>query len=227
MPPLPRRSVVLALGAAACTARVPLDRAGSARLGTIGLVTPAVAAAPTAPTNLPLMVPFGSLGRFVDAALEAERNRRLAEALRSAGYRAAGRWTMHLTLALASAGYRPVEVPAARFALDFLARHPPAEVDAYLDTVVAEYGFVADTPDGRFVPFAAVSVRLADRRGRVLFQDRLVMNALRPFDAVPVTGPAEPVLAGEGLFIDHADRAADGVDAALAMMATHVAARLR
>mgnify|MGYP007060992196 FL=1 len=219
---------MLALGAgvAACDARVPLDR-GAPRLRTIGVVSPAVAATPAAPTNLPLLFAFGSMGRFVDAALEGERDRRLAEVLRGAEYRALDRWTTHLTLALAAAGYRPVAVPIARFDLAFLARYPPAEVDAYLDTVMPEYGFVADTPDGPFLPFAVVSMRLADPRGRVLLQERLVANALRPFDAVPVAGPAEPRLAGEGLFTHHADRVVDGVDAALGMMATHVAAQLR
>jgi hypothetical protein len=229
MRPWTRRSVVLALGApaAGCDARVPLDRAAPVPLRTIGVVSPAVAATPAAPTNLPVVVAFGSIGRFVDAALEAERDRRLAAALRGAGYHALERWTAHLTLALAAAGYRPVAVPVARFDLDFLARYPPAEVDAYLDTVVPEYGFVADTPEGPFLPFTAVRVRLVDPRGRVLFQERFVSNAPRPFEAVPVAGPAEPRLAAEGLFTQGADRVVEGVDAALGMMAAHVAARLR
>ncbi|MFN7129078.1 MAG: hypothetical protein ACK4OJ_08435, partial [Brevundimonas sp.] len=49
-----------------------------------------------------------------------------------------------IALALAEAGHRPVAVPIVRFDLAFLAQYPPAEVDAYLDTVVPEYGFVAD-----------------------------------------------------------------------------------
>lgn len=225
---LSRRSVLVALGAAGagCDPRVPLDRT-AVPLRTIGVVSPAVAATPAAPTNLPLVFAFGSIGRFVDAALEAERSRRLAALLRSAGYRALDRWTTHLTLALAEAGYRPVAVPIARFDLEFLAQYPPAEVDAYLDTVVPEYGFVADTPDGPFLPFAAVSVRLADPGGRVLLQERFVSNAIRPFEAVPVAGPAGPRLAGDGLFTRDADRVVEGVDAALGMMASHVAAQLR
>ncbi len=219
---------MLALGAGvgACDARVPLDRT-AAPFRTIGVVSPAVAVTPAAPTNLPLLSAFGSMGRFVDAALEGERDRRLAEVLRSAEYRALDRWTTHLTLALAAAGYRPVAVPVARFDLAFLARYPPAEVDAYLDTVVPEYGFVADTPDGQFLPFATVSVRLADPGGRVLLQERFVSNAVRPFEAMPVAGPAEPRLAGEGLFTHDTDRVVEGVDAALGMMASHVAAQLR
>jgi hypothetical protein len=229
MRPCLRRGVLLALGAglAACGARVPRDRAAMAALSTIGVVSPAVAATPAAPTNLPLMLPFGSIGRFVDAALEGERDRRLAEALHAAGYRALDRWTGHLTSALAEAGFRPLAVPVARFDLDFLVRYPPAEVDAYLDTVVPEYGFVADTPDGPFLPFAAVSVRMVDPRGRVLLQERFVSNAIRPFEAVPVAGPAEPRLAGEGLFTRDADRVVEGVDAALGMMAAHIATGLR
>lgn len=225
----PRRRVVLALGAAVagCDTRVTLDRAAPVPLRTIGVVSPAVAATPAAPTNLPLVFAFGSIGRFVDAALETERDRRLAEALRGAGYSALERWTAHLTLALAAAGYRPVAVPIARFDLDFLARYPPAELDAYLDTVVPEYGFVADTPDGPFLPFAAVSVRLADPRGRVLLQERFVSNAVRPFEAVPVAGPTGPRLAAEGLFAQDIDRVVEGVDAALGMMAAQVASALR
>jgi len=228
MAPWPRRRVLVALGVAAagCDTRVPLDRQAPP-LRTIGVVSPAVAATPAVPTNLPLMFAFGSIGRFVDAALEAERSRRLAELLRGAGYRALDRWTRHLTLALAEAGHRPVMMPIARFDLAFLAQYPPAEVDAYLDTVVSEYGFVADTPDGPFLPFAAVAVRLVDPRGRVLLQERFVSNAIRPFEAVPVAGPAEPRLAGEGLFMQDVDRVVEGVDAALGMMASQLAAQLR
>jgi hypothetical protein len=228
MQPWWRRSVMLALGAAAagCDARVPPQPAAPVPLRTIGVVSPAVAATPAAPTTLPVVAAFGTIGRFVDAALEAERDRRLGAALRGAGYSALERWTKHLTLALAAAGYRPVAVPAARFDLDFLARYPPARVDAYLDTVVPEYGFVAATPEGPFLPFAAVRVRLVDPRGRVLLQEHFASNAVRPSGAVPVAGPVAPRLAGEGLFTHDADRLVEGVDAALGMMAAHVAARL-
>lgn len=224
-----RRATVIGLGAAlaGCGARAPLDRGGAAGLGSIGIVSPAVAATPSVPTNLPLMLMFGSLGRFIDASLEAERDRRLAEALRSAGYRALERWTAHLTFALASAGYRPVVVPVARFDLDFLARYPTSPVDAWLDTVVSKYGFVADTPEGPYLAFAAVAIRLVDARGRVLVQERFVSNAVRPFEAVPVPGPAAPRFAEVTGFAEDPDRAAEGVDAALAMMAAQVAAALR
>lgn len=228
-----RRRAVLACGAAlaGCAPRTARQTTPRAPRGdapaTIGVVSPAVAATPTAPTTLPVMVMFGSLGRFVDAALEAERDRALAEALRRAGYRAAERWTGHLVFALASSGIRPVEVPVARFALEFLARPPAVGLDAVLDTVVPEYGFVAALPEGPYVPFAVAAARLSGRAGELLFEDRLVLNAARPFDAAPLAGPAEPRFADPAEFALHPGRVAEGVDAALAALAAALAARLR
>ena len=118
------------------------------------------------------------------------------------------------------ASYRPTD-------LAFLERYPPSGVDAYLDTVVAEYGYISETPDGTFRPFAAVQVRLASPRGQVLFQDSLVSNAFRPFGTVQVAGPTSPSFATPLLFPLDPDRAAEGVDAALGAMARQVVARLR
>lgn len=182
---------------------------------------------PSAPTDLWLSIPFGQIGRFVDAALQAERDRRLAWALVSAGYDAAARWTGHLTSALLALGVEPLPVPAARFGLDLLASYPAAEVDAYLDTVLAEYGFSAATPEGPFIPFGIVTLRLALPDGRVVLQDRLVMNAFRPFGGARIAGPSEPRFATAELFPLDFTRTAAGVDAALAALARQVAARLR
>lgn len=195
--------------------------------GRIGVVTPAVAGAPAAPTDLWLSVPFGHIGRFVDAALKAERDRLLAWALVSAGYDAAARWTEHLTAALLAAGFRPLPVPAGRLALDLLATYPPAEVDAYLDTVVPEYGFSGGAPEGPFIPFGIVVMRLALPDGRIVLQDQLVMNTFRPFDGQRIAGPSEPSFENAQLFPFDFMRAAEGVDAALAALARQVVARLR
>lgn len=219
-------TLLAGLGAAACGARIGLDRRRAEGLRRIGVVTPAVSAAPSAPTEIWLNAPFGHIGRFVDAALEAERERLLAWALASAGYDAGGRWTAHLTAALATAGFRPVAVPAARFDLAFLDHYPAAEVEAYLDTVVPEYGFIADAPEGPYIPYAMTELRFVLPGGRVLLQDRLVLNAFRPFGAQRVAGPAGPGFANAEQFPYDFARAAAGVDAALRAMAGRVAERL-
>jgi hypothetical protein len=227
---LPRRllaALVVGPAVAGCETRVGLNRARSRQLGRIGVVTPAVAATPAVPTEVWLSAPFGSIGRFVDAALQAERERLLAAALEHSVYRAGERWSAHLQAALIAAGFVPVVVPVARFDLAFLERYPPAGAEAYLDTVVAEYGYVAETPDSVFLPFASVQVRLASPRGRVLFQDSLVSNAFRPFGAVQVAGPTSPSFATPLLFPLDPERAAEGVDAALGAMAKQVVRRLR
>lgn len=226
-----RRGILAALaglGLAACgVERIALDRSAVRAAGRIGVVTPAVAGAPAAPTDLWLSVPFGHIGRFVDAALKAERDRLLAWALVSAGYDAAARWTEHLTAALLAAGFRPLPVPAGRLALDLLATYPPAEVDAYLDTVVPEYGFSGGAPEGPFIPFGIVVMRLALPDGRIVLQDQLVMNTFRPFDGQRIAGPSEPSFENAQLFPFDFMRAAEGVDAALAALARQVVARLR
>lgn len=220
-----RRRFILAAGWLAACAGRPAPEPARPPPGPIAVVSPAVAATPAAPATLPVMLAFGSLGRFLDAALEAERDRGLAAALRRAGYRAADRWRGHLMMALAQAGYRPLEVTVARLDLAFLAR-PPAVAAVVLDTVVPAYGFVATVPEGPYVPFAVVEARLTDRDGRRLFEDRLVLNAARPFDAAPVPGPAEPRFAAP-TFAEEPERAAEGVDAALAMLAAALVARLQ
>jgi hypothetical protein len=226
-----RRGILAALaglGLAACgVERIAQDRTALRAAGRIGVVTPAVADAPSAPTDLWLSVPFGHIGRFVDAALKAERDRLLAWALVSAGYDAAARWSEHLTAALLAAGSQPLPVPVGRFGLDLLAAYPAAEVDAYLDTVVPEYGFSAGTPEGPFIPFGVVMMRVALPDGRVVLQDQLVMNAFRPFGGERIGGPGEPRFATAELFPYDFMRAAEGVDAALAALARQVVARLR
>lgn len=221
-------AALAALGPAACgVERIALDRNALPAAGRIGVVTPAVADAPSAPTDLWLSVPFGHIGRLVDAALKAERDRLLAWALVSAGYDAAARWSAHLTAALLAAGFQPLAVPAGRAALDLLARYPPAEVDAQLDTVVSEYGFSGGTPEGPFIPFGIVMMRLVLPDGRILLQDQIVMNAFRPFEGTRIAGPGEPRFENAQLFPFDFMRAAEGVDAALAALAREVAARLR
>lgn len=227
---LPRRLLAALLvgpAVAGCEPRIGLDRARSRQVSRIGVVTPAVAATPAAPTEVWLSAPFGSIGRFVDAALQAERERLLTEALARSAYRAGERWSAHLQAALTAAGYDVVALPIARFDLTLLDRYPPSAVDAYLDTVVEEYGYVAVTPDSEFLPFASVEVRLASPYGRVLYQDSLVSNAFRPFGTAQVAGPTGPSFATPLLFPLDPERAAEGVDAALGAMASQVVARLR
>lgn len=220
-----RRATLSALVLAAC-APAPAGRHGLASRS-VAVLTPAVAPSPTVPTTLPLSVPFGTPGRFVDYALQAERERRLAEAMAAERFRVRDRFAAHLGAALAWHGMRPIVVPVARFDPEFLERLPAWEADALLDPVVEEYGFAGSTPEGPFIPFAVASIRILRRDGRSATAERVAINVARPPSFAYIAGPDQPRFDRDVAFDRDPARATAGVDAALRSLAAGIAARLR
>ncbi|MFQ3622374.1 MAG: hypothetical protein SNJ73_02400 [Acetobacteraceae bacterium] len=191
------------------------------------MLTPAVARDPSVPSAFPLGLPFGVPGRFIDYALQAERERRLADALASRRFAVRERFGAHLGAALGRQGVVPVATPAPRFDPVPLDRLPAWDADALLDPVLEEFGFAASTPEGPFVPFAVGLIRLRGRDGRVLREERVAVNVVRPPSLTFVVGPQEPRFGRDVPFHEEADRAAAGVDAALRSLAREIAARVR
>lgn len=220
-----RRLFAIALLCGGCAAsKPPSVPSGVSR---IAVLTPAVARDPSVPSAFPLGLPFGIPGRFVDYALQAERERRLADALAKAGFAVRERFGAHLGAALASQGAIPIITPAPRFDAAPLDRPPRWDADALLDPVLEEFGFAASTPDGPFVPYAVGLVRLRGRDGRVLREERVAINVIRSPSLTLVAGPQEPRFGRDVRFHEEPDRAAAGVDAALRSLALEIAARLR
>ncbi|MDW8443532.1 MAG: hypothetical protein RML45_03875 [Acetobacteraceae bacterium] len=193
----------------------------------VAVVTPAAARTPSAPTMLPLSVPFGIPGRFVDYALQGERERRLAEAMAIQGFRVRDRFAAHLGAALERSGIRPVVVPVARFDTEFLLRLPAWEADALIDPVLEEYGFAAVTPEGPFVPFAVASIRVVRRDPPFTTEERVAINVARPPTFTYVVGPQEPRFDRDVAFDREPARAAAGLDSALRALAATIAGRIR
>ncbi|MCS6922572.1 MAG: hypothetical protein NZM07_11770 [Elioraea sp.] len=220
-----RRAILAGLVLTAC-APAPAGRHGLASRS-VAVLTPAVAPSPTAPTTLPLSVPFGTPGRFVDYALQAERERRLAEAIAAERFRVRERFAAHLGAALEWRGIRPIVVPVARFDPEFLTSLPAWEADALLDPVLEEYGFAGSTPEGPFIPFAVASIRILRRDGRSVMVERVAINVARPPSFTYIAGPDHPRFDRDVAFHRDTARVTAGLDAALRSLAGGIAARLR
>ncbi len=130
---------------------IPYDRV-SARVQTIGLVTPAIKPEATAALQNGVGMSFGLIGALAEAAAQSNRESRLNAVLQQHRFLAAAELNERLRTALEARGYRVVLIPTQRSNMDFLKTYqaPATPVDAYLDVSVTTYGYVAA---GRRVPY--------------------------------------------------------------------------
>ncbi len=213
---------------AGCAPRVALDRGQAERVRTIGLVEPAMPEGPSAPIILAPGIYFGLVGGLIEAAMQEERDQRIRAAIAARGFEVRARFAAHLDAELRAAGFRTVPVAADRARRDLLAAYPPAEVDAYLDIHVQQFGYAARTTASPFRPFLMLTTRLAAPDGRALFQEGFTLNwgsdTLITRDR---PGPEGHDIAASTEFDANPDRTLAGLDAGLAEMARHIVAALR
>ena len=173
----------LALCLSACaTPEVPFDKT-SAGIQRVGLLTPGF---PSGPSVLLASDPgqsFGLVGALVDAGLQADRDSHLKAIFIGNGFEPINDFWGDLLAQLQTDGYAVTAVPASRDRSDFLKQLPssPAPVDAYLDVVVENYGYMAAGIGGGnpYRPFLILRCRLVRASdSAVLMQDRIAVNAL-------------------------------------------------
>lgn len=210
---------VLFVSACASHTEIPFDRAGAPDIKRIGIVQPAF------PSNSSVILAtsvgqnFGPIGALVDASLRSNREQHVDTLLMEQKFAPSAEFTTALKTALQNRGYETVDVTPFRKGNEFVAPgayvgQPP--VDAYLDIVVRNYGFLAAgiASSAPYRPMIYLQCRLVSAKDptRVLMFDTILVNPLgTPKDAVTLSAPeayafvdfdtlmADPVRAAEGL----------------------------
>jgi hypothetical protein len=176
--------LVLFLAGCAAKPAIPFDRASAPDIKTIGIVSPSMAPLPAAHLASNVGMHFGILGELVEMSMESDRQKKLAAILGQEQFNAESVFADRLAASLKARGYRVVMVPAKRDKAEFLESYTPGEgdkVDAYLDVVVAGYGYMAagraDSEPWR--PAVVSRCQLVGANGTpVLMQDRVSYNPL-------------------------------------------------
>lgn len=173
----------LALGLSACaTPEIPFDKS-SAGIQRIGLLTPGFPSGPSVILASDPGQSFGLVGALVDVGLRSNRESRFKAILVNNSFEPSDDFWNDLVAQLQKDGYAVTRVPAYRDRSDFVKQIPaaPQPVDAYLDVVVDNYGYVAagiggDNPYRPFVFVQCKLVRASD--SAILMQDRIAVNAV-------------------------------------------------
>ncbi|MBL8696763.1 MAG: hypothetical protein JNK67_00235 [Alphaproteobacteria bacterium] len=179
--------LLVAVTLGGCTIpKVPFDRAAAGHVKTIGIVTPAFPTGPSVELATSVGQSFGLIGALVDAAMLADRNARFGKVLEQQNFSAIDTYTRHLADRLTARGYAVKPIAIKRESAEFAASYPPhgeTGVDAYLDTVVISYGYIAagiasNTP---YRPRFLVRARLANATDTaVLMEDAVIYNHVGP-----------------------------------------------
>jgi len=188
---------VLFVSACASHTEIPFDRASASDVKRIGIVQPSF------PTNSSVILAtsvgqsFGLIGAMIDSSMRSNRERNIDALLVKQNFASNAEFSRALKDALQSRGYEAVDIAPPRKGNDFVTvadykGQPP--VDAYLDIVVSNYGFLAAgiTDSAPYRPIIYLQCRLLSAKDptRVLMFDTILVNPLNtPKDAVTVSAP--------------------------------------
>ncbi len=175
---------LMLVGLAACASapEIPFDHAANPNIKTIGIIQPYMDKRADVILASDIGQSFGLIGALVDASMKANRDSKFAGLLQAQGVDATAIFLADLKRAVTSHGYAAVDVSATRPKSDLLKTYPPAgtdAVDAYLDVVVFNYGYVASgigdsSPYRPFVNLRCRLVRAGD--GATLMEDTVIYN---------------------------------------------------
>jgi hypothetical protein len=176
-------AIGLLLAGCAASPEIPYDKTTASQVKTIGLITPRFPSGPDVVLASTVGQSFGLVGALVDAGMKANRDSQFKALLDSENYSETDLFAKDLATGLQAEGYTVVSLPAQRDQADFLKQYPPAAVDAYLDVVGLEYGYIAAgiTSSLPYRPFIALRVKLIKAQdSSVLMQDIIVYNRFGP-----------------------------------------------
>jgi hypothetical protein len=172
-------AIGVALAGCAGAPEIPLDKATANQVKTIGLVAPRFPSGPDVILASSIGQSFGLVGALIDAGMKANRDSQFQSLLHTQNFSVPDIFTKELTDGLKAEGYDVVSLPAQRDQPDFLHQYPPAQVDAYLDVVVAGYGYLSAGVGSSlpYRPFILVRARLVKAQdSSVLMQDAILYN---------------------------------------------------
>jgi hypothetical protein len=231
--------VIAAVGAvlslAACATPYvgkPYEHAANS-VRTIGLASEALPKKPIAYEVASVGSNFGLIGALVDASIQLDREDAVNKALEADGYKAEQRLQAKIISDLAVQGYQVKAVDTgARAKREFLAAYPASgePVDAYLDIVVTDYGYLSAGAFKPFRPTLTAKVRLVSAKdtSKTLMENTIVYNGMTPTAGV-ITLTPNPAYA----FKNRSELLADskqleaGIDDALNQTADTVAQLLK
>src|SRR6185312_11086380 len=154
----------LCLGACASEyVGTPFDHASNNSVKSIGMASDAVPDKAMAYEVASVGSNFGLVGALVDAGIQSDRTTAVNEALAHDGFNAERELQSRMIAALAVQGYTVKAVDTgSRAKREFLAAYPkaPEPVDAYLDVVVQQYGYLSAGAFKPFRPTLVAKVRL-------------------------------------------------------------------
>ncbi|MFZ1989076.1 MAG: hypothetical protein WAW96_04825 [Alphaproteobacteria bacterium] len=147
------------LAACAGVPSIPYDRT-SANVSSVTVLGPAMADKASVVQAATLGQSFGLVGALVDAAIESEREGKLAKALSGDNYMTEQSFDAALRASLEAKGYKIDFSKPARPSRNYLKAYPPGAVDAYLDLVVDGYGYLLAGMRADYRPFLWVRSKL-------------------------------------------------------------------
>jgi hypothetical protein len=176
---------------------------------------------------------FGLVGALVDASIQTSRADAVNTALIGAGFNAESDLQARIISALGSQGYKVKPLDSSirtKREFDTAYPSPPEPVDAYLDVVVIDYGYLSAGAFKPFRPTLMAKVRLVSAKdtSKILMENTIAYNNMTPTNGI-ITLTPNPTYA----FKNRADLLADprrleaGLDDALGQLADTVAQLLR
>ncbi|MBT3358940.1 MAG: hypothetical protein HN403_04855 [Rhodospirillales bacterium] len=230
--------VLMVVSGCATPPAIPFDRASAGDIKTIGILAPAFPERPTAFVAASPGQSFGLIGALIDAGIQANQEKRLNAALDSQQFVADPVFTDSLAEAAKAQGYAVTPIHVDRVKKDrFLEQYPPIDetkVDAYLDVIFVNYGYMAagmadSSPFRPWITMRCQLVRASD--STVLMQDAVNYNPLGRVgqNGTTVTLSPDPTFAFSNMETLESSpaRAAEGLQVALGKVAAAVGTLLR
>ncbi len=181
--------IVACLTLCACASgprEIAFPKSQTARIRTIGVLTPAIPSRPRVWRAGDIGASFGLLGALVDGGIRAHRDRILWKSMDGAASPPRAAFVRAVTAALRREGFAVRQVVVVRRVGNFLKTYPKAggHVDAYLDVVATSfatgfgYGYVSagaiDTTP--FRPFVYLKCRLVRASDGAVLMQRVVLD---------------------------------------------------
>lgn len=135
---------------------------------------------------------FGLIGALADAGIQQSRENALMEALGGIGFDAEAKLEARIVSALSARGYEVALLEGAeRERRVFLESYEggPDGVDAYLDIVITNYGYIAAGMGQPWRPTADATVRLVSPDGSTLMENQIAYNTMYPRAGVVTITP--------------------------------------